>query len=180
MPNDTLPRCVRLGMVVGLLPGKALVAMTAGLRDRGVPKSLTGWPVGSNRQGSVSVLQNHASLRHRYTQLLQWSPSYVTAPSARLKRSHKKGGGLFSGGYLYQNVRPNTRLWQSRNSRNYLTVVSHNTGTTVSVFLEAPQAPLQQVDFHFHILTTSYLLVHWKVWLWCVEQQNNLVEVEVL
>ena len=32
--------------------------------------------------------------------LLQWSPSYVTIPSARLQLSHKRGG-LPSGGYSY-------------------------------------------------------------------------------
>ena len=50
---------------------------------------------------------------------VQWSPSYVTIPSARLKQSHKRGG-LSSGEYLYSNVRPSGRLRQCHNGGNLL------------------------------------------------------------
>ena len=62
---------------------------------------------------------------------LHWSPSCVTILSARLKLSHKRGGPS-SGAYLYYNMRPSARLWQSHKRRNCSADKLHNKGTTVS------------------------------------------------
>ena len=64
-----------------------------------------------------SIVRGHSWTEEFWLQCMAQGPLlffYVTTPSVRLKWSHKRGG-LSSGTYLYSNVRPSARLWQSYN-----------------------------------------------------------------
>ena len=61
------------------------------------------------------------------------SPSLLPGQSG-----HMRGVVSHHGGYLYDNMRPSTRLWQSHNRRYCLTAGSHNRGTTA----EAERIPI--------------------------------------
>ena len=62
--------------------------------------------------------------------VMQWSPSCVTTPSARLQWSHKRGG-LLSGDIYTKMWDLVPGLWPSHSRENFLTEGSYNGRTTV-------------------------------------------------
>ena len=99
--------------------GKVICKMHCKMSDCTVIKDCTAPDSGFIIQVGVNLVHLHALLIQLQATVI---PPLCNHPFCQAKRSHKTGG-LPSLGYLYQNVRPSTRLWQSHNSGTTLLVV---------------------------------------------------------